>query len=245
MIMYDIIDLSNEREVSKMDKRINYKIVLDTETCPLDREVEEVTPSNMFAYDIGWAVVDKRGNVYRTRSFINADIFLNEKVMMTSAYYAEKIPQYWEDIKNGERIVRSFYNIRKIFLEDVAEFEVTEIFAHNMRFDYGVLNNTQRWETKSKYRYFFPSNLEICDTLKMARDVIAKTPTYKRFCEENGYMTKNNQVRLTAEILYRYITGDMEFEESHTGLEDVLIEKEILAYCYGKHKKMRKLLFDN
>ena len=114
-----------------------------------------------------------------------------------------------------------------------------------MRFDYGVLNNTQRWLTKSKYRYFFPKELEICDTLKMARDVVAKTPTYKKFCKENGYLTKNNQVKLTAEILYRYITQDMEFIESHTGLEDVLIEKEILRYCYAKHKKMRRLLYEN
>ena len=91
-----------------MDKRISYKIVLDTETCPLDRELDEVTPSNMFAYDIGWAIVDKRGNVYKTRSFINADIFLNEKIAMTSAYYADKIPKYWEDYKNGTRILTSY-----------------------------------------------------------------------------------------------------------------------------------------
>ena len=64
-----------------MDKRISYKIVLDTETCPLDRELDEVTPSNMFAYDIGWAIVDKRGNVYKTRSFMNADIFLNDRTV--------------------------------------------------------------------------------------------------------------------------------------------------------------------
>ena len=228
-----------------MDKRISYKIVLDTETCPLDRELDEVTPSNMFAYDIGWAIVDKRGNVYKTRSFINADIFLNEKEAMTSAYYAEKIPRYWEDYKNGTRILTSFYNIRKTLMEDIEEYNVKQVFAHNMRFDYGVLNNTQRWLTKSKYRYFFPKELEICDTLKMARDVVAKTPTYKNFCKENGYLTKNNQVKLTAEILYRYITQDMDFIESHTGLEDVLIEKEILRYCYSKHKKMRRLLYEN
>lgn len=227
-----------------MDKRISYKIVLDTETCPNDRDFQGVNPYNMFAYDIGWAVVDKRGNVYRTRSFANADIFF-ETELMNSAYYANKIPQYWERIKNGEMILTSLYNIRKTLLADIEEFGVTQIFAHNMRFDYGALNNTQRWETKSKYRYFFPYELEICDTLKMARDVIAKTPTYIAFCEENGYLTKNGQVRLTAEILYRYITKNNDFVESHTGLEDVLIEKEILRYCYAKHKKMRRLLWEN
>lgn len=227
-----------------MDRRISYKIVLDTETCPLDREFEGVDPYNMFAYDFGWAVVDKRGNVYKTRSFVNADIFLDEKALMQSAYYAEKIPMYWEDIKNGTRVLTSFNKIRKALLEDIAEYNVTEIFAHNMRFDYGTTNNTTRWLSKSKYRYFFPYGMEICDTLKMARDVIAKMPSYKKFCLENGFMTKNGQVQLKAETIFRFITDDIEFIESHTGLEDVMIEKEILAYCYRQHKKMRKHLFE-
>lgn len=226
-----------------MDRRISYKIVVDTETTPCDKDLNEVIPSNQFVYDIGWAIVDKRGTVYKTRSFVNADIFLGETNLMKSAYYSKKIPQYWEDIKSGKKILTSFYNIVKAFNEDVEEYEVTEVFAHNMRFDYGALNNTQRWLTKSKYRYFFKKDLVICDTLKMARDVIADTPTYKAFCEENGYLTKNGKVQVKAETLYRYITQDTDFVESHTGLEDVLIEKEIMAYCYRKHKKMRKELW--
>lgn len=227
-----------------MDKRINYRIVLDTETCPVDRNLNEVSPQNMWVYDCGWAVVDKRGNVYRTRSFVNADIFLDEKSLMKSAYYANKIPSYWKDIKDGNRILTSFYNIHKTLLEDMKEFNITEIYAHNMRFDYGTLNNTERWLTKSKYRYFFPYGTEICDTLKMSRDVLKTMPTYKRFCEENGFMTKNNQPRYTAEIIYRFITRDLEFSESHTGLEDVMIEKEILAYCFKQHKKMNRKLWN-
>ena len=228
----------------KIDRRISYKIVIDTETCPVDRDFNGVAPENMWVYDLGYAVVDKRGNVYETFSFVNADIFLNEKELMKSAYYANKIPMYWEDIKAGKRILTSFYNIRKQFLESIKEYEVTEIFAHNMRFDYGTLNVTQRWLTKSKYRYFFPYGMEICDTLKMARDVLGNMPTYRRFCEENGLMTKNNQPQYKAETIYKFITKDLDFVESHTGLEDVLIEKEILAYCYKQHKRMRKLLFE-
>ena len=228
-----------------MDKRIAYKIVLDTETCPVNKDVEIVSPQNMWTYDCGWAIVDKRGKVYKTRSFVNSDIFLQEKELMNSAYYAQKIPMYWEDIKNGKRVLTSFYNIRKALLEDIKEYNVKEIYAHNMRFDYGTLTTTQRWLTKSKYRYFFPQDVTICDTLKMTRDVISKMPSYKRFCQENGYITKNGQVQLKAETLYRFITKDLTFVESHTGLEDVMIEKEILAYCYKQHKKMRKKLWEN
>ena len=226
-----------------MDKRIKYKIVLDCETAPCDYTIDEVTPINMLAYDVGWVVTDRQGRIYKQRSFVNADIFLNEKDLMKSAYYASKIPEYWNDIKAGTRIITSLYNINKALVEDVKNYEVEQIFAHNMRFDYGALNNTERWLTKSKFRYFFPYGIEICDTLKLARQLIAPMPTYKGFCIENGYMTKNNQVRLTAEILYRFISGDNEFKEEHKGLDDVMIEKEILAYCYRKHKKMEPRLW--
>ena len=223
-----------------IDKRKHYMIVLDCETAPCDKTLEGVVPINMLAYDIGWVVVDKYGTVYEARSFVSADIFLDEKELMQSAYYANKIPEYWADIKQGSRILTSFYKIHKTLLEDIESYGVKQIYAHNMRFDYGSLNNTERWLTKSKYRYFFPYGIEICDTLKLARQLIAPMPTYQRYCEENGYLTKHKkpQPRLTAEIIYRFISGDECFEEEHKGLDDCMIEKEILAYCYRKHKKM-------
>lgn len=231
--------------MKKIDRRINYKIVLDTETCPLDKDFEGVDPYNMWAYDIGWAVCDKRGKIYEARSFVNADIFLNEKELMQSAYYSDKIPKYWEEIKAGKRQLTSFYNIRQQLLTDIKNYNITEVYAYNMRFDYGTLNNTIRWLNKSKFRYYFPKNVVIKDIMKMAQDVIAKTPTYKRFCEENGFMTSHKTPRpqLKAETIYRYLTQDVDFKEEHTGLEDVKIEVAIMAYCYKKHKKMRQALF--
>lgn len=223
-----------------MDRRISYIVVLDTETCPLDKEFQGVTPFNMFVYDIGWAVVDKRGNVYETKSYINEDIFVHEKELMKSSYYANKLPKYYEDIKNGTRVVASWFEIRKDLVETMKRYETNIVCAHNARFDDGATKNTQRWLTKSKFRFFLPYGTEIWDTMKMANDVIAKTPTYRAFCEENGYMTKHKTPRpqVKAEILYKYITDDNDFVESHTALEDVLIEKEILAYCFKKHKKI-------
>ena len=72
--------------MNKIDRRIAYRVVLDTETCPLDKDFEGVDPNNMWVYDVGYAIVDKRGKVYRERSFINADIFLNEKLLMNSSW---------------------------------------------------------------------------------------------------------------------------------------------------------------
>ena len=233
--------------MAKIDRRRNYIIVMDTETCPLDREYNGVTPFNMFVYDIGWAVVDKHGNVYETKSYVNKDIFYGEKDLMNSSYYANKLPQYFEDIENGSRVVASWFEIRKDLVETMKRYETNIVCAHNARFDDGATKNTQRWLTKSKYRYFLPYGTEVWDTMKMSLDVVATMPTYKAFCEENGYMTRHKTPRpqVKAEVIYKFITGNNDFVESHTGLEDVLIEKEILAYCYRKHKKMRKKLYEN
>lgn len=223
-------------ETQKIDRRRNYIVVLDTETandleCPL-------------TYDIGWAIIDKWGTVYRKRSFINREIFFLEKDLMQSSYYAEKLPIYYKRIANGEAKVANWQTIKNILWQDMAEFDTKIVTAHNARFDYKSTTTTQRWLTKSKYRYFFPYGTEIWDTMKMARDVIGKMPTYRKWCELNGYICKNGQLKMTAEILYRFISGNEEFDEEHTGLADVLIEKEILAYCYRQHKKMRKKLWE-
>jgi hypothetical protein len=171
---------------------------------------------------------------------------MEEKELMTSSYYAEKLPKYWEDIKSGKRIVSTWYNIRKDLWETMKRYNTKTVCAHNARFDDGSTKNTQRWLTKSKYRNFLPYGTEIWDTMKMALDVVAKTPTYRKFCFENGFVTKHKTPRpqVKAEVLYKYITGDLDFKESHTGLEDVLIEKEILRYCFAKHQKMRKKLYE-
>ena len=229
-----------------MDKRINYLISLDTETCNaivMGDDKPDLTQS--LVYDLGWAVVDKKGRVYQTRSYVIAEIFLDMKEAMKSAYYAEKIPKYWEDIKSGKRILATFWTVKKTLMEDIKTYGVKNIFAHNAGFDVRALNNTIRYITKSKFRWFFPRKIEIWDTLKMARQTIGKQKMYKEFCLRNNYITKHKkpQVRLTAEILYRYITGDNNFVESHTGLEDVLIETKIMAHCFRQHKKMEKRLF--
>lgn len=222
-----------------------YLIGLDTETCNSLMVDDKLDLTDSLVYDIGWAVVDKKGNVYNTKSFVVYEIFCQMKDVMKSAYYAEKIPQYWEDIKNGKRTLATFATIRKEFLKDSKEYKTNIVFAHNASFDLRALNNTYRYITKSKHRYFFKWGTEIWDTLKMARDTICKQKSYIDYCQRNNYMTKHKkpQARATAEILYRYLTGDDNFDESHTGLEDVLIEKEILCHCFRQHKKMRKSLF--
>lgn len=197
-------------------------IVLDTETTnSLDDPI---------AYDIGFAVIDAKGNVYETHSFVIANVFLNKK-LMESAYFAEKIPQYWIDIKEGKRKLVRLKTVKKVLKEVMQKYDTNIVIAHNARFDYKSTTTTQRFLTFSKYRYFFPYGTEIWDTLKMARQALKNNVEYDNFCYNNNYLTKRGCKRYTAEIIYRFLTGKNDFVESHTGLEDVMIEKEIFVFC--------------
>lgn len=209
-------------------------MVFDTETtndidCPI-------------MYDFGFAIIDKNGNIYRKGSFVVADVFL-DKELMESAFFAEKIPMYWEQIKRGERELKRLANIRKIVLDTMKEFNIKIVMAHNTRFDYRSTATTQRYMTNSKYRYFFPYGTEFWDTLKMSREIFSADENYCAFCTENNFLTKNGKNKYTAEILYRYLTDDISFEESHTGLEDVLIEKEIFVHCIQKNPNVNGKLW--
>ena len=211
-------------------------IVLDTETTnSLDDPI---------VYDVGFAVVDGNGKIFEKHSYVVADVFLDCD-LMSYAYFAEKIPQYWEDIKSGRRKLRRFSTIYFILRDVCEQYGVKKIFAHNARFDYLSLTTTQRYLTGSKYRFFLPWGVEVCDTLKMSREVLKNNADYRSFCEKNGFVFGNNQLRFTAEVIYRFLTGNVDFEESHTGLEDVLIEKEILRYCLNVNPNVKMKLWEN
>ena len=227
--------------MEKIDRRHVYGIVLDTETANTIQDENGLDMTNVLFYDLGFQLVDSHGRTYGKKfSFVNSDIFTHEAELMQSAYYAKKIPQYRADLASGKRILANTYEIRKALVDIINKYDCKFVCAHNARFDYNSLNNTQRWTTKSRFRYFLPYGLEWWDTLKMARSVMGKMPTYQRFCAENGYTTKTGKPRFTAEICYRFITKDNTFVESHTGLEDGEIETEILRYCHRQHKAMKK-----
>ena len=207
-------------------------IMLDTETTN--------SIDDPICYDVGFAVVDKEGAIYETHSFDVAEVFLNEE-LMASAYFIEKVPQYWEDIKKGTRKLAKFNTIRKVLAETMKKYNTNIVIAHNARFDYRSTAKTQRYLTKSKYRYFLPYGTEVWDTLKMAREVLKNDVAYDNFCYDNNYVTKRGCKRFTAEILYRFFTGDNDFIENHTGLEDVTIEKVIFAECMARGAESGKL----
>ena len=211
-------------------------LFMDGETAETPKIKGQLDVENGQNYDLGLMVIDETGKVYEEVSLINEDVFFGMPESMKEAYYADKIPQYLEDMRMGKRKIVNTWQMYKIFHELCQKYEVVGVIAHNAYFDVKTLNATMRYQTKSKVRWFLPWGLKVIDTLALARNTFAKDPEYVKWCVENGYMTNHPvpRPRLTAEILYRYITGQEDFTESHTGLEDVEIEKEIYLNCLAR-----------
>lgn len=193
-----------------------------------------------FVYDFGLKSYDGTIQI----NYAIDEIFF-DKTLMDTAYYREKIPKYYDEIWDSERIIENFFRTRAEIHRLFKENKIKRVFAHNARFDVNALNNTCRALSNGKIKFFFPYGTEICDTLKMARQVVGKMPTYKKYCLEHGYMTKHKvpRPRLTAEILYRFISKDESFQEAHTGLKDVEIEQIIYQYIMRQHKKCNCVLY--
>lgn len=215
--------------MNRIDRRKNYFLVVDTETANgLD---------DPLVYDYGFSVIDRHGNIYHKASFLIYDIFIGETELMQSAYYAKKIPRYEKDLKEGKRKLVQFNTARKITADIMAEYGITKVWAFNARFDRNSLNTTMRYLTKSKYRYFFPRGTEVCCIWATACQTICQQKAYFKFIEKNQ-LVKSGRVKTSAEVVYRFLTNDTEFIESHTALEDVEIEAKILAKIFRQHRSL-------
>lgn len=222
-----------------------YAINLDSETCCLN-PCDKVTPHNNLTYNVGESLVClTTQEVVLSRSYIVNETFFGERERMNSCYYAKKIPQYLDGIANHKYTCANFFDIINEIHRLCKEYNVVAIIAHNARFDIDALNTTCQYLLGMNFIRALPQNIEVWDSLKMARSIFGKRPSYLKFCQENGYLTKHKtpRPRLTAEILYRFISQNNEFIEAHTALEDVKIEWEIIKKCYKAHKKMKKVLY--
>ena len=222
-------------------------LVIDTETA---NSVEQPLP-----YDIGYAIVNtKTGEILLERSFVVAEIFF-DKELMKQAYFADKIPQYWQNIKKEKIQIMSLCKIRRTIRKDMKDFEISKVGAYNMGFDNRATKNDTRYITGSLIRWFFPYGTKLFCIWNMACSSILSTIEYINFATENNFLSEKGNIQTSAEKAYCFITGNPHFEEAHTGLEDVKIEiaimlavinsglhfeDKIYSACWQKVQKFRK-----
>lgn len=216
-----------------MDNRKKYYLVLDTETAN--------GLNDPLVYDIGYAVCDKNGNIYEQDSLIIYDIFVREKALMSTAYYTEKIPMYENGLKAKKHRLVNFLTAQKIIKEVINRWNIKEVAAYNAHFDfYKSLNTTLRYITKSEKRYFLPYGIKVICIWNMACQVLYTQKTFLKWAIDNDYISPSGNIITNAEIGYKYLTQNHDFEEEHTGLSDVQIEVALLSRCLRQHKKFER-----
>ena len=223
--------------MANIDKRRRYIMVLDVETAG--------GLENPLVYDIGYVITDKKGNIYESRSFIIKEIFDNKR-LMASAYYADKVPMYEKDITEGKRTVVSFEEMRSDLIGLLEEYNVHTISAYNLNFDKRALSNTMENITgKKKFLTANQKNLNMLCIWSLACEVLYTQKTFRKIAESQGWITEKGNLKTSAEIGHRYINKDYDFIESHTGLEDVLIEVGIMERCFRQNKSHKSGILEN
>lgn len=192
-------------------------------------------------YDIGYIIADLHGNILEKRSYCIREIFVYRKDLMESAYYAEKVPQYREEIHAGQRKTTSFYEARQELLFLMKKYNVGEAYAYNMTFDHNALNKTLAHLTGGRYKHFFPISTKLYCIWSMACDTIFQHKTFRKIALRECWFTASGAYfSSSAETAYRYIRLDYDFAEEHKGIDDVLIEYEVLLHVRRQKKKMSK-----
>ena len=208
----------------KMKK--NYFLLVDVETAGSFAE--------KLVYDIGIVVTDRKGNIQKQHAFLVKEIWENKK-LMNSAYYREKIPTYTKEIKNNNYTIKNFAEVLKTIYSLIDEYEIKTISAYNLAFDLDALQKTSQAILGETHE--FEKLKKLC-IWSFACEVLYTQKTYKKIAtQQNWLKEKTNNMMTSAEVGYRYITKNYDFIEEHKGIHDALIENEILAKCFAQNKK--------
>ena len=129
----------------------------------------------------------------------------------------------------------SVNDISKDIEKTISRYAIKIMVAHNGNFDKTAM--ARLFEDFGVNNPF--ENIDLLDTMELSK-IITFSKDYANYCLENKdrlnsmkdscFITNSGRVRTTAQAIYCYISNNSQFEEAHTGLEDIDIEIEIFKY---------------
>lgn len=193
-------------------------MVFDTETVSLEKP---------FCYNVGYIIADSdNGEIVCKREFVIEQIWSNAE-LFTTAYYANKRDIYVGRMRGRKVLLEKWGYVTQQMIRDIKAFEVAAAYAYNSPFDEKVFAFCCEW-----FKTINPFDLiPIYDIRAYVHKVIAFDNTFQWWADERKAFTEAGNYSTTAETIYRYISGQEEFDEEHTALADSEIENEILRYC--------------
>lgn len=201
-------------------------LVLDTETTG--------GLANPLAYDVGGVVIDDTGYVWERFHWAVLEIIGNPQLMAT-AFYAEKMPLYWQEVYNGNIKPLQFADILRKLTALCDFHDIAAIPAYNMAFDNRSMGNTCEYLFNN--RNWMNRNIPLWDIWAAACKSVLGTEKFIRWAVKTGNISEKGNPRTSAEVCFQYITGNSGFIEEHTGGRDAEIEGAILAAILRRKKR--------
>ena len=216
--------------------------------CVLDTEATNTGKANLArfgvgasVYDLGYIIADQDGAIMYERSIILAETF-NNAALMESAYYAAKIPAYYDGLAHGKHQLMTTKAAIDLLRSDLKEWNVRDVWAYNAYFDRDALYSTIEQASNGWQKFALPYGVKWRDILDYTRRTIAHTKKYAAFAGSHGLLTKAGKPRVTADAVGKYLRGK-DYSEQHTALSDARDELFILQRCLkSKKKKPRRFL---
>lgn len=206
------------KNIEQLKKSGENYCVFDTETLGV------VDPS---IYDLGYTI-SNGDKILVSRGYLVKEIWENKELMNT-AYYKEKIPRYEHLLALGEIEVKPFLWILRKWYADLYDYEVNNMAAYNLGFDLRAVRHSLAVQglSTSIYNFIFGGK-RLIDLWLNSANILFKTSDYRDFVEENNHYTEKGNRKGTAEVAYQFITNDLHFIEDHMALSDAIIETKIL-----------------
>ncbi len=195
-------------------------LLLDTEAVNLEKP---------HIYDIGYIIAELINGKYVPivmEHFVISQVYDN-KALFSTAYYENKRALYTSKMKGKTAKKILLGHALRHLRNDMKKHEISEVFAYNSPFDKGAMEYTTQF-------YGVKNPLEHCnwfDLLAIANNFIHLTVGYADFVKANGFIGESGYFMTNAEVTFAYLTQNPEYKEAHLGLDDCLIELEILNEC--------------
>lgn len=183
----------------------------------------------------GMTLGDKNGNMLYTQDWIIEDVYNQPSRNIITNFYTAKLQKIEQDETTAfVPNFKAFYDLLREFWATHGKYYDIEFWSYNGVFDKDALTKNAEYfmtevQRDTEFEKWYEENWFCIQNL--ACHTILATDEYKLFCIANMLITEGGSYQTGAEACYKYITGNAEFIEDHTGMSDSKIEYEILLEC--------------
>lgn len=137
---------------------------------------------------------------------------------------ARKLALWQKALEDKRAIKRSLKQVFKTLSNDLEKYKVLIGYAYNCKFDIDKFNKNG-----------FEFNIPVFDIWGYTSQAIINTEDYMKWARDNNELTATQMyISGTVQSVTRYLTGNLNFVESHTALDDVQNETAILIECFKR-----------